>query len=471
MKSILSAIFLCALALTPAYGEGNGGVFSEVRAEYVRLRNIDPTTDDLGVRPLWKELEKKMAQSSLVASNSNSFSALRHMIDRADLLTRLYRVEGDESRLRSAKSEVTSALRLLGRENESSSEIHTSLKYEALILKSDIYLMEQSYQEAERVVNLIQPNKSEGRALSRLNGIRNGTFEGFLPAPELERPNVVSLSWGEKGRRRGGAKKLIVIDPGHGGDDAGAVGKLGLLEKELTLDISKRVAQLASEIGMRVVLTRDDDTFVPLARRTRIANHLNAAAFISIHNNASPKHTLDGFESFYLDNTDDQAGKKLADRENSAGASGAADDIDFMLSDLIQTGKMEDSIRLTHMINNALSQSFGDRSEGVTVRGVKKAPFFVLVGAHMPCTLLELLFVDHHMDAKRLAQPKFRERAARAIVRGIASFFGDGIVKSPLPREKIQNEKSGGKKVGDPQKKVGTVKGSNEGKKRRTRGR
>jgi N-acetylmuramoyl-L-alanine amidase len=123
------------------------------------------------------------------------------------------------------------------------------------------------------------------------------------------------------------------------------------------------------------------------------------------------------------------------------------------------------------MINNALSQSFGDRSEGVTVRGVKKAPFFVLVGAHMPCTLLELLFVDHHMDAKRLAQPKFRERAARAIVRGIASFFGDGIVKSPLPREKIQNEKSGGKKVGDPQKKVGTVKGSNEGKKRRTRGR
>jgi N-acetylmuramoyl-L-alanine amidase len=470
VKRVILAIASAILALSPAYGEGNSGALSEVRSEYVRLRNIDPTTDDPGVRRLWRELESKMAHPAQVGATTNSQAALRHMIDRAGVLTRLYRVEGDESRLRTAKMEVSSALGALGLESDIPSEIQSSLRHEAVILKSDIYLMEKSQEEAETLLHSTRSTTKDARVLSRLNGIRNGTFKRFFPAPELERPNIVSLSWSHKGSKRSSSKKIVVIDPGHGGDDAGAVGRQGLLEKEVTLDISKRVVQLAAEMGFRVVLTRDDDTFVPLARRTRIANHLGAAAFVSIHHNASPKHTLDGLESFYLDNTDDQAGKKLADRENSAGASGAADDIDFMLSDLIQTGKMEDSIRLTHIINNSLSQSFGHGSEGVTVRGVKKAPFFVLVGAHMPCTLLEILFIDHPMDAERLAQPRFRERAARAIVRGIAAFLGDGVRERALPQEVVRDKKSERKKVAPPIKKGGLGRGTKQGKKTRTSG-
>lgn len=471
---VVLTLLLLFITHSSAKAEGAGGVSSEVRAEYVRLRNIDPTTDDPGVRPLWRELEKKMNQYTQMGSPSTPYAEVRSLIDRAGVLTRLYRVEGNETRLHAAKTDLSAALQILIKESDSPTETATNLTNEALILKSDIHIIEQDHSEAKTVLTSIRAPKNDARILSRLNGIRNGTYERFYPAPELERPKIVSLSRGRKGARKSSSKGIVVIDPGHGGDDAGAVGKLGLIEKELTLDISKRVAQLAAEMGIRVVLTREDDTFVPLARRTRIANHLGAAAFVSIHHNASPKHNLDGLESFYLDNTDDQAGKKLADRENSAGASGAADDIDFMLSDLIQTGKMEDSIRLTHMINNALSQSFRNSmegsSDGIAVRGVKKAPFFVLVGAHMPCTLLEILFIDHHMDAERLVQPRFRERAARAIVRGIATFLGEESKDISLSQgarydDKSESKNSNSRKIGTPLKTRAPGKGTKQSKK------
>jgi N-acetylmuramoyl-L-alanine amidase len=217
-----------------------------------------------------------------------------------------------------------------------------------------------------------------------------------------------------------------VIDPGHGGDDPGAVGFKGVPEKEITLDIARRVESILSgSYGIRVVLTRRDDTFTPLARRTAYANRRNADAFVSLHLNATPSHTLSGLETYYLDNTDDAASRKLAERENALGEGESLDDLSFILSDLIQSGKLEDSVRLSRILDGAVLQKIAGSYPRGRSLGVKKAPFFVLVGAHMPCSLIELFFIDHPADGAKLVDERFRQLLAEGIANGIRRFLDD----------------------------------------------
>lgn len=247
-------------------------------------------------------------------------------------------------------------------------------------------------------------------------------------AGERLRPSVSGGFSSPKSRSlspsRRGQGPVIVIDPGHGGEDHGAVGVGGLLEKDVALDISGRLQKLFEErLGATVRLTRSKDEFVPLAQRTQMANDLEAELFISIHNNASERHSLSGFEVYYLDTTDDKASKLLAERENvQHGEAAPTDDLSFMLSDLIQSGKLEESVLLARSISEKLS-TLSSRWRSVQSLGVKKGPFYVLVGAHMPCVLVELFFIDHKNDGALLADPKFRQAIAEQLARGVETFL------------------------------------------------
>jgi len=217
---------------------------------------------------------------------------------------------------------------------------------------------------------------------------------------------------------------LIVIDPGHGGEDIGARGPDGLLEKNVTLNIAKDIEELIKERKWsRVILTRTEDKGLSLKERTEFANKNNADLFVSIHTNASEYKTFTGGETYYLDNTDDLSSLRLANRENFAGEMAQASDLNFIVSDLIQNAKLDDSIKLTHKIHLSMVKTLQTYYEGVKDLGVKKAPFYVLVGAHMPCVLVEVSFIDHPSEGRRLGERRYQRLIAQAVYDGLKEYF------------------------------------------------
>lgn len=212
---------------------------------------------------------------------------------------------------------------------------------------------------------------------------------------------------------------VIVVDPGHGGMDGGAVSSSGLAEKDIVLQVAYELERsLESFPGIRVELTRRDDLQVPLAERTALANALRADIFVSLHVNASGRSTASGFEAYYLDVAGDRAAHRLANIENQSGGE-EVDDLQFILSDLVQSGKLKQSIILAHLIESEVVSELEGRWPEVRSHGVRKAPFYVLMGAHMPCVLLEMFFMDNPDDERLLKQAVFRTRLSKAIAKGI----------------------------------------------------
>jgi N-acetylmuramoyl-L-alanine amidase len=222
------------------------------------------------------------------------------------------------------------------------------------------------------------------------------------------------------------APRTVVIDPGHGGKDPGAQG-YGPPEKDVTLAIAKLIAEKLAESGdARVVLTRTDDRFVSLEERTATANAEAAELFVSIHANASESPTLGGIETYTLNNTDDQATIRLAALENGltlAGAKPGEQDLAYILSDLVQTGKEDESVLLARAVQRDLVRYLRGRWKGVTDLGVKKGPFYVLVGAYMPCALVEIGFLTHEVEGPRIGTERYQRDLAEGIARGIQRFF------------------------------------------------
>ena len=217
----------------------------------------------------------------------------------------------------------------------------------------------------------------------------------------------------------------IVIDPGHGGHDAGAVGPSGLQEKELSLDIARRVAALLQEeLGVRVVLTRARDQFVGLRERTALANRERADLFVSIHVNAAPDGVATGTETYFLSNeATDGAARRAAEYENrlitaDVGARGASPDVlRSILWDLAQSDFQQESSRVAEALQNSL-----DRALRRPSRGVKQAPFYVLGGAAMPAVLVEIGFISSPQEEARLRDDGYRDRIARALAAGVAAY-------------------------------------------------
>jgi N-acetylmuramoyl-L-alanine amidase len=219
--------------------------------------------------------------------------------------------------------------------------------------------------------------------------------------------------------------QTIVIDPGHGGHDAGAVGGRGLQEKDLTLDVSRRLAAIVQdELGVKVVLTRTRDVFIPLRERTALANRAKAELFVSVHVNAARGATATGTETYFLSSeATDNAARAAAAFENKvieleAGpSSGSRGLLRSILWDLAQSEFQQESSRLAE----ALQDSF-DRALRLPSRGVKQAPFYVLGGAAMPAVLVEMGFISNPHEEERLQDEGYRDRIARALAAGLAGY-------------------------------------------------
>jgi len=226
--------------------------------------------------------------------------------------------------------------------------------------------------------------------------------------------------------------RKIVLDPGHGGKDPGAIGAGGLTEKDVVLSIAKKLAvKLKNEMGIQVVLTRKDDRFVALEDRTAMANAEDADLFISLHMNASPNAEARGIETYYLDNTTDEAAIRLAARENAASRKNISD-LQFILSDMTQNMKLEDSITLAHRIQGALVGGMSKVMSDVKDLGVKQALFYVLVGARMPSVLVEMFFITHRTEGRALSLASYQDAMVEALFEGIQKYSQSNLMVKTL---------------------------------------
>ena len=233
----------------------------------------------------------------------------------------------------------------------------------------------------------------------------------------------------------------IVIDPGHGGHDTGTIGPNGLLEKDLVLDVSKRLGKLLeSRLGAEVVFTRRDDTFIPLETRTSIANQEQADLFVSVHANSSHDPDARGVETYYLNFTSSPEALEVAARENAA-SDKSIHELQDLVKKIALKEKIEESREFASDIQQSLHSGLAAKVPGIRDRGVKKAPFVVLIGANMPSILAEISFISNPGDEKRLKTPDYRQRIAESLYRGVSRYVnGLGGVKVASRIEKASAE-------------------------------
>ncbi len=218
--------------------------------------------------------------------------------------------------------------------------------------------------------------------------------------------------------------KRIVIDPGHGGKDPGAVGPGGLLEKDVVLTVAKKLAtKLRTAMNCEVILTRDRDQFLPLEERTAIANSREGDLFVSIHVNAAPTADVKGVETYYLDFATSKDAMRVAALEN-ASSTAQLSDLQSILADLIRNTKIDESAKLAGIVQQSLVQGLAKHYRDTDNLGVKQAPFIVLIGAQMPAILTEIAFVTNPREAQRLRSDEFLGLVAEQLARGITSYAG-----------------------------------------------
>ena len=215
-----------------------------------------------------------------------------------------------------------------------------------------------------------------------------------------------------------------MIDPGHGGEDLGAKSSNGVVEKELVLDVSLRLAQRLRARGLQVMLTRESDDFVPLEARTSAANDAHADLFVSVHANWSPRSGPSGIETFFASGSQstDESARLLAERENQAfGPAGApaapGDPLQALFSDMIAAEDNQESNAFARLARSELATLAGSRP-----RDVKQAPFVVLMGVQMPASLIEIGFLSNPDDSRALARASHRESIAAALERAVVAF-------------------------------------------------
>ena len=216
----------------------------------------------------------------------------------------------------------------------------------------------------------------------------------------------------------------IVIDLGHGGHDTGTIGATGLMEKDLCLDVALRLGKIIEQRlpGADVVYTRSDDTFVPLEERTSIANQAKADLFISIHANSSRDHAARGIETYYLNLKGSAEAMEVAARENATAQEGVHD-LQDLVKRIARTEKIDESKELAEDIQDSLSKRIQKSSRTVRNRGVRKAPFVVLIGADMPSILTEISFLSNPADEQLLKKPEQRQKVAEGLYQGVVSYL------------------------------------------------
>jgi N-acetylmuramoyl-L-alanine amidase len=216
----------------------------------------------------------------------------------------------------------------------------------------------------------------------------------------------------------------IVVDAGHGGHDTGTIGPNGLQEKDLTLDVALRLGKLLeTKLGADVIYTRDDDTFIPLETRTAIANQNEADLFISVHANSSRDKDARGVETYYLNFTSSAEALEVAARENAVSEK-SIHELQDLVKKIALKEKIEESREFASEVQRSLYGGLSPKSPAVRNRGVKKAPFIVLIGANMPSILAEISFLSNATDERKLQTPEYRQKVAEYLYRGITRYVG-----------------------------------------------
>jgi N-acetylmuramoyl-L-alanine amidase len=273
--------------------------------------------------------------------------------------------------------------------------------------------------------NAAVTKKPAGRGLNGggLNGdVGRGQLDGDFDALSIR--VAKPTAGGERSLIRALGLKIgkIVIDAGHGGHDTGTIGPNGLEEKDLVLDVGRRLGKLLeTRLGAEVVYTRKNDTFIPLETRTAIANQARADLFVSIHANSSHDREARGVETYYLNFTSSPEALEVAARENAVSEKSI-----YELRDLVKKialkEKIEESREFAGDVQESLHSGLAAKSPAIRDRGVKKAPFIVLIGANMPSILAEISFVSNPVDERRLETAEYRQRIAESLYRGIAKY-------------------------------------------------
>jgi len=227
----------------------------------------------------------------------------------------------------------------------------------------------------------------------------------------------------------GSHHERIVIDAGHGGHDSGAIGG-SKKEKDLVLQIAKRLEKQLKRKGYKVYMTRKSDRFLKLPQRTRIADRKNAKVFVSIHANSVPKkkrNKIQGVETFFLQNTRDAKSQRIAARENKAVLKGAGNSLSkkVIIDSVLNGPKIVQSNKLAIDVQRHILSNLRSRYKGVKDGGVRSAPFWVLVGASRPSILVEVGYISHPRERKRLFTPAYQERIAKGIAEGIESYLNN----------------------------------------------
>ena len=289
-----------------------------------------------------------------------------------------------------------------------------------------------------------EQNSTEGAvaAGSPSTGKKSKTGRTAVPVdPAVPARAAVPTADGQTSLVRALGLKLgrIVIDAGHGGHDSGTLGVDGLEEKDVVLDVALRLGKILHDrLGAEIIYTRSDDTFIPLETRTAIANKAQADLFLSIHANSSSDASARGVETYYLNFTSSPDALETAARENAV-----SDQSIHQLSDLVKKialqEKIDESREFASDVEASLYGGLQRGNAGLKNRGVKKAPFVVLIGANMPSILAEISFVTNPKDAGQLRQPEYRQRVAESLYKGVAKYAG-GLSGTRPPTERASSK-------------------------------
>jgi N-acetylmuramoyl-L-alanine amidase len=260
----------------------------------------------------------------------------------------------------------------------------------------------------------------KGERRLELSALPAATIQKVPTAEELYRPSDERRQ--ETRAARPSTVRRIVIDPGHGGKDPGAVGANGTQEKDVVLAMGLRLAErIRKELGIEVILTRSSDIFIPLEERTAIANKLNADLFISIHANAALNRAASGLETYYLNLAKTEKAAQLAARENGTSLEKVSV-LQAILFDLMANYKLNDSAHLAEEVQKAVHKRLSASYAGIKNLGVKQGPFYVLVGATMPSILVETAFISNQVEEEHLNDPQFLDTAAEGILDGVRTY-------------------------------------------------
>jgi N-acetylmuramoyl-L-alanine amidase len=240
--------------------------------------------------------------------------------------------------------------------------------------------------------------------------------------PSLPKPAQPAKSGSSLIRQLGLGIQRVAIDPGHGGKDPGCIGKSGLMEKKIVLDVATRLKNiLESKENLEVIMTRESDIFLDPESRTVIANQKQADLFISIHANANRSRKLSGIESFYLNFSHDPSVIETAARENATSTKNISK-MKEIIEKIVQNSKIIESKELAESIQSSLVKSLSQEYSDVKSLGVKGGPFWVLIGGEMPSVLVEISHLSNPTEEKRLQSPQYRQRVAQGIYEGIIEY-------------------------------------------------